>query len=174
MRFRALRGRGVGLRGGEPGLDHAVKARLRRRLLDLTPTFRFIKYAVGASVSPHPDTSGGDKHTPVGDPNCSLFTCLLYLNDGYEGCETCLLPSPSPTPPAPTPRPSEDPTPAPTQRLRDRDRRPVAASGTASVTASGTASGTSSGASSGATWQDGLRGGGRKGKTPMAKENARP
>ena len=72
---------------------------LRRRLLGLTPTFRFIKYAVGASVSPHPDTSGGDKHTPVGDPNCSLFTCLLYLNDGYEGCETCLLPSPGSAPP---------------------------------------------------------------------------
>ncbi|KAH8064759.1 hypothetical protein JL722_1640 [Aureococcus anophagefferens] len=46
-----------------------------------------------------PDTSGGDKHTPVGDPNCSLFTCLLYLNDGYEGCETCLLPSPGSAPP---------------------------------------------------------------------------
>ena len=56
--------------------------------------FRFIKYGVGADVSPHPDSSGGDKHTPVREPNCSLFTCLLYLNDGYEGCETCLLPSP--------------------------------------------------------------------------------
>ncbi|KAH8043881.1 hypothetical protein JL722_14961 [Aureococcus anophagefferens] len=74
---------------------------LRRRLLGLTPTFRFIKCG-RARPCRRTRHAGGDKHTPVGDPNCSLFTCLLYLNDGYEGCETCLLPSPGSAPP-PTP-----------------------------------------------------------------------
>lgn len=99
----------MGLRSAidDAGLAARIYARLRpycppvhmkRRLRGLTPTFRFVKYPVGASVSPHPDTSGGDKHTPVAAPNCSLFTCLLYLNDGYDGCETCLLPSPKSAP----------------------------------------------------------------------------
>ncbi|KAJ1459665.1 hypothetical protein M885DRAFT_47310 [Pelagophyceae sp. CCMP2097] len=66
----------------------------------ITPTFRFIKYGVGAEVNPHPDTSGGDKHTPVCDPCSSMFTCLLYLNEGYIGCATHLLPSPGTLPPA--------------------------------------------------------------------------
>lgn len=77
---------------------------LRRRLVGVTPTFRFVKYPEGASVAPHPDTSGGDKHTPVKEPNASLFTILLYLNDGYEGCETCLLPSPKSAPRPENPR----------------------------------------------------------------------
>ena len=76
----------------------------RRRLVGVTPTFRFVKYPEGASVAPHPDTSGGDKHTPVKEPNASLFTILLYLNEGYEGCETCLLPSPKSAPPPENPR----------------------------------------------------------------------
>ena len=76
----------------------------RRRLVGVTPTLRFVKYPEGASVAPHPDTSGGDKHTPVKEPNASLFTILLYLNEGYEGCETCLLPSPKSAPKPKNPR----------------------------------------------------------------------
>jgi hypothetical protein len=64
----------------------------RCELTGLTPTFRFIRYAPGDEVLPHPDTSGGDRHTPVADPSCSYFTCLLNLIDGYAGCETHLLP----------------------------------------------------------------------------------
>jgi len=65
----------------------------RSELVGLTPTFRFIRYCTGDEVLPHPDTSGGDRHTPVSDPSCSYFTCLLNLNDAYDGCETHLLPS---------------------------------------------------------------------------------
>ncbi len=64
----------------------------RCELHALTPTFRFIRYAPGDGVAPHPDTSGGDRHTPVAEPNFSFFTCLINLNDGYEGCETHMLP----------------------------------------------------------------------------------
>mmetsp|Transcript_20068 Transcript_20068/g.62080 ORF Transcript_20068/g.62080 Transcript_20068/m.62080 type:complete len:422 (+) Transcript_20068:43-1308(+) len=63
---------------------------LRRALTGVTATFRFVKYELGAEVAPHPDTAGGDRHTAVSEPNDSLLTCLLYLNAGYEGCETHL------------------------------------------------------------------------------------
>lgn len=66
----------------------------RRRVIGLTPTLRFVKYGPGCEVLPHPDTAGGDAHTRVLRPNSSWFTCLLYLNEGYEGCETHLVPPP--------------------------------------------------------------------------------
>lgn len=66
----------------------------RRRLVGLTPTFRFVRYAAGCEVLPHPDTAGGDAHTPVAEPCSSHLTVLLYLNDDYSGCETHFLPSP--------------------------------------------------------------------------------
>ncbi|KAJ8598350.1 hypothetical protein CTAYLR_003008 [Chrysophaeum taylorii] len=65
---------------------------LRRAVVGLTPTLRFVRYPVGCAVAPHPDTAGGDRHTPVMEPCSSLLTCLLYLNEGYVGCETHLLP----------------------------------------------------------------------------------
>ena len=65
----------------------------RCEVAGLTPTFRLLKYRPGDGVFPHPDTSGGDRHTPVAEPNFSFFTCLLNLNEGYEGCETHLLPT---------------------------------------------------------------------------------
>ena len=79
---------------------------MRRKIEGVTATFRFVKYGIGSEVAPHPDTSGtpqvlaiysrrpslgGDLHTPMSPPTCSLFTCLLYLNEGYEGCETHLI-----------------------------------------------------------------------------------
>ena len=66
----------------------------RAQLLQLTPTLRFIKYSAGEEVLPHPDTSGGDKWTPVAEPNLSFFTSLWYLTSGYTGCDTHLLPPP--------------------------------------------------------------------------------
>ena len=70
--------------------SHVPAVHLRRSVEGVTSTLRFVKYEVGAEVAEHPDTAGGDKFTRVSKPNDSLLTCLVYLNEGYNGCETHL------------------------------------------------------------------------------------
>mmetsp|Transcript_5947 Transcript_5947/g.19324 ORF Transcript_5947/g.19324 Transcript_5947/m.19324 type:complete len:141 (+) Transcript_5947:3-425(+) len=58
---------------------HFPSEHLGRRLRCLTSTLRFIKYDVGAEVSPHPDTAGGGRHTPPNQPNKAPFSLLLFF-----------------------------------------------------------------------------------------------
>ena len=74
----------------------------RRRLVGVTPTFRFVKYPEGASVAPHPDARGGDKHA-CQRANVSVHYFTVPERQ-VRGCETCLLPSPKSAPPPENPR----------------------------------------------------------------------